>query len=496
VLITRAIDDVNFGERKPKTISIVNRESGYSSVHLILQMPVRVDLGAGREEDTARFEIQVRDVFEDGWGEISHKLAYKRQTRGDAGTNTRGPDQAFRIARVRELNALKASADACSQHATLIDRNMAYWLDAAGLKGTERSVSEIDKDLTNILALLPATMTAARVTVSEAYRTMQQAHDSAVRDIDNGISREFYRAAARKFESAIASLPDYLDTRIQVVNGMHARYYLTLERANAVVMSVPPFERGAAALGVLRSAVPLYEELRRAADYAGDATIRLRLGQALARIANATQDDRDFESAVAILRDARRLAAKDPLLQPLGSRHWLSLEAFYQISKAEFGRAEAAKAARSPALMHAIVVGQELVEEAQQFVEADSAHANLAHKCINNTLFAMTELYRADKSRLDDRASDRMKDYMSMLRRRPYRRFVETHTETIDTLMRAALIVEDRDMALEMAFKNVTKLRQIARSRSGLDDPTSVPKSLDPDQHEMYVAAMKLVHPL
>src|SRR5262249_25299337 len=151
----------------------VNRESGYSSVHLIMHMPVKVDFGAGRSDGTARFEVQVRDVFEDGWGEISHKLAYKRQGKTDASSHIKRPKQAFRIARTRELNALKASADACSQHATLIDRNMAYWLDAAGLKGTERSVSEIDKDLANILALLPPHMTDARITLAEAYRTMQ-----------------------------------------------------------------------------------------------------------------------------------------------------------------------------------------------------------------------------------------------------------------------------------------------------------------------------------
>jgi ppGpp synthetase/RelA/SpoT-type nucleotidyltranferase len=495
-LITRAIEDVNFGERKPKTISIVNRESGYSSVHLIMRMPARVDFGGGDTEDTARFEIQVRDVFEDGWGEISHKLAYKRQTKGDAGPDVRRPDQAFRIARVRELNALKASADACSQHATLIDRNMAYWLDAAGLKGTERSVSEIEKDLANILALVPSAMTDARETLSVAYRTMQQAHDSAVRDIDNELSREFYRAAATKFKAAISKLAGHLDARIRVTNGMPVRYYLTLERANALVMSVPPFKSDEAAIGALRSAVPLYEGLRSAPDYAGDATIRLRLGQALARIANATQHDRDFEAAIAVLRDARRLAANDPLLQPLGSLHWLALEAYYQIAKAEFGRADAGKIARGDGLAHAITVGHDLVQVAQRFVEIDSAHVNLAHKCINNTLFAMTQLYRPDGAQIDDPARAKMKEYMGMLRRRPYRRFVETHTETIDTLMRAAVIVRQRDMALEMAYKNVAKLRQIARSRSGQDDPSSVPHYLDPDQREMYVDAMKLVHPL
>jgi hypothetical protein len=249
------------------------------------------------------------------------------------------------------------------------------------------------------------------------------------------------------------------------------------------------------AVQALRSAVPLYEGLRKDAQYAGDATIRLRLGQALARIANATQSDQDFEAAIGVLRDARRLAPDDPLLEPFGANHWLSLEAYYQISKAEFGRAEASKDRGRSALSRAVAIGHELVEEARRFVEMDSAHVNLAHKCINNTLFAMTELHR-DSNSIEERATEKMKEYMSMLRRRPYRRFVETHTETIDTLMRAALIVGHRETALEMAYKNVAKLRQIARSRSGQDDPSSVLGHLDPDQQEMYVAAMKVVHPL
>ena len=69
-------NDVRLIEKKD---SIVNpKETGYRSLHLILEVPVFFM----NEKKPMKVEVQMRTIAMDFWASIEHKLYYKKQTHG------------------------------------------------------------------------------------------------------------------------------------------------------------------------------------------------------------------------------------------------------------------------------------------------------------------------------------------------------------------------------------------------------------------------------
>ena len=510
----RVIDD--FKQQHPDRDNAIkwrgpqNPETGYSSIHVIFALPVEIELGAGPEKLETSIEVQIRDVFEDGWGELSHRLGYKRYDKGLS--DRKDLDRQLKTARFRELNALKASADAVSQHATLLDRSLSYFIDSAGFSGAQQSVSNIDDDLDFILKIIPADSGKLRALVGDAYRVMEAAHEAAVRELDNAAPCEYYQSAANLFGRLIANLPDGIkQSRLAGQTGMPVSYHLQLEQANALVKSVNPHvdvradaDEGTNARKVLETAVGIYQSLLATPgmekEYSGDATIHLRLGQAQARSAtNAGQRER----AIEMLSQAKSLSLADPQIIRLNNDHWLPLQATYEIAKEKLCNAWRSRANRLENIETAINEGDLAVEMADQFVMRNSGYANIAHKIINNTLYYRwlhADLLKKQNCIIETDAREKMVEYFEALLHRPYKRFVETHTETIDTLLRVALFLDQRGIAHDMAERNVAKLRQVARVRLErkhlASDNARISQVLDPAQYNLYKFAMKVSHPL
>ncbi len=485
-----------------------NPESGYSSIHVIFSLPVQIELEDGPQEVETSIEVQIRDVFEDGWGELSHRLGYKRSDKGLS--DKRELDRQLKTARFRELNALKASADAVSQHATLLDRSLSYFVYSAGFSGTQQSVSNIVEDLDAILGIIPADRAKHRALVADAYHLMEAAHEASVRELDDAAPCEYYQSAANLFGELIDLLPDDIkDSRLPGKTGMPVNYHLQLERANALVMSVDPnvsLRDDKQAKELLDTAIGFYESLRATPrmleEYARDATIHLRLGQALAR---AAIDADERKHAIDTLSEAKKLSLYDPQIARLARDHWLKLQAEYEIAKASLKDADLSRNTRIENLEEALNISDEAVATADEFVIRNIAHAHIAHKIINNTLYYRLIYAGALKNQrrtIDEDERQKIERHFEALLHRPYKRFVETHTKTIDTLLRAALFLDQREIALDMAERNVTKLRQVARARlerknlTSVSDSARVSQVLDPIQYKLYKLAMKVSHPL
>lgn len=93
--------------------------SSYSSVHVV----VECEVGEENPPIAGCCEIQLRSVFEEAWGEISHRLRYApvkaaRATTPDPVAQP-DPDVDFWL----HLDALKSLTDGCAQYADLINRH-------------------------------------------------------------------------------------------------------------------------------------------------------------------------------------------------------------------------------------------------------------------------------------------------------------------------------------------------------------------------------------
>ena len=160
-----------------KTVKLVveEKDSRYTSVHLVVE----------RKRTGQKFEVQVRNVFEDAWAEIEHALNYK----GKALTGS-----------VKQhLQVLNSYAQACSEYSEQI-------LADAEREGPEGSPQVREVDAREYMENMPA-----------------------------DVKRAYEQAAAlmkdRKFDEAVVPLSDFIVKNESVLTDPDIRYFLLMERA-------------------------------------------------------------------------------------------------------------------------------------------------------------------------------------------------------------------------------------------------------------------------
>lgn len=246
-----------------------NKKSGYSSIHLIVKVPVRhKPVDGGREsEKIALIEVQFRDIFEEGWGEIQHRLVYGGKDGGGAGQAT-DDDAWWRP----HLNALKTFADGCSQHASIIERN-SVTLQPQKRDADTRSVSQPDVDLGLVLAAVSDAPKKVRRTIEYAYQRLLdfQEPDTKPTLID-------YVELADAFKMALKAADDKLDRPTR--NGRSVRYHLMMEYAIAL--------QNTQEIGIPDEVIPIFELIE--SQFPDDATVYYRHSRAISRIAKEKSD--------------------------------------------------------------------------------------------------------------------------------------------------------------------------------------------------------------
>ncbi len=104
------------------------KKSAYSSVHFIFEREVTISLVGDENKDcVAKFEIQIRDIFEEGWGEIQHQLLYNGKDSIDTDEAVVDSSNVWHL----HLNALKTFVDGCSQHASIIKKTRDLFLNSS-----------------------------------------------------------------------------------------------------------------------------------------------------------------------------------------------------------------------------------------------------------------------------------------------------------------------------------------------------------------------------
>jgi ppGpp synthetase/RelA/SpoT-type nucleotidyltranferase/tetratricopeptide (TPR) repeat protein len=189
--VKRVVEANGHTLKPPATNSDRAAASSYSSVHVLLECQA--------ESVSSCTEIQLRSVFEEAWGEISHRLKYApgKVARATGVGDIAGADSTSEF--WLHLDALKSLTDGCAQYADLINRQILR--DFTG--PAERKTMPLDPPEKSV-ALFAAYGPEVIDRVKAAYR---QRNEAAIMK-EPGARAAAFRAAAAGFQAALAAFPN------------------------------------------------------------------------------------------------------------------------------------------------------------------------------------------------------------------------------------------------------------------------------------------------
>lgn len=268
----------------------------YSSIHVICRHIEDIpELSADGRSYKLPIEIQIRTVFEDAWGEIDHKYGYVLREGKKAGEPVHNASQIK-----SHLKVLKQFSDACMNYAECIRLGaLPEVLDFTG--GVTRAISvESDEDVLQrfkALGLAPEFIKK----YSEARALRDKAREESGSTSDGRITAErSYLAAAEQFSGLLLEIAQgrSADT---LGNGEKLSYYYCSMNEGFCLMSTnnPEF---------IGTAVEKYRHIE--GHFQGFPLVKLRLGQALAKVGQVDESIEKLEEAGCHFRKLGELAIK------------------------------------------------------------------------------------------------------------------------------------------------------------------------------------------
>jgi len=471
-----------------------SRDTGYSSIHFVLQAwLVRKAIG-GRVSHEVKFEIQIRDIFEEAWGQVSHALSYSDKDRFYR-TGVRPSGTAEMIARPH-LNGLKTVADGCSQLAEQIRRtygDLRGRLSVVGLGTTYRSITPLREICNSIVKWIPGERAELSDAVRTAYGLVQDARDAADGNFDNRVARSNYLAAARKFEEVIGRAEGLLNTELH--DRKTIEWYLKIEWANALVFSLPAKLKDAEEMEErdYRRALGLYQELE--AKLPGDPVMLLRRAQA-ERKAVRSEDDaiaviRRLDNCLKLLGEGAEKRPGEAALTEQLARIELALARLDYSSYVSSRDARAGEAALRQAIREVHAIVPERVPG-----QSDPELLRVYHRAMSNVLWFFHRLRTIEGARLQEGDLAIIRSNVDKLHGRVFWPTVRFYAETIENLMYGYEIIGDDRRATEMAELNLRLLRQLGDDRRKARDSRDPTELLNADEKEMYLHALDFLHHL
>lgn len=300
--------DVPFSIREPES-----RKSAYSSVHLVFSHDVSIQ-HAGKEEVSERtfFEVQIRDIFEEGWGEVQHDLLYSEKDK--FGEDAPADQMQWSL----HLNALKTFVDGCSQHASIVKSNLDGLRASRAPSTTSQSVTERRTDLTHIVQALRRTKAqkSTEKKVSDGYTLLISGSDIA--DPDESL-RRLGEAIANIEEGQAELSVRQAEAKVRNSGELTIGYFLQMESAAARVAIADLPTAKARSLQLRAEAEAIYERVR--GSFPKDPTVHMRLGKV---VEGRAQSGADFERSESLFDAAIALIELDPMTGP---DHWMAISA-------------------------------------------------------------------------------------------------------------------------------------------------------------------------
>ncbi|MBF0131722.1 MAG: hypothetical protein HQL75_03940 [Magnetococcales bacterium] len=261
-----------------------SKESGYSSVHIIAMVTVDYETLSGnlKKGVDVPVELQIRDVFEDAWGEIEHRMVYSSKDDEEGRVRSISANPLWR----QHLGVLKVFVDGCSQYAGILHRYELQSRITEEPKSDSAPISRADADKGYVISLLQKEGVGREVisVVDGAYKQLKKVQDQRLQ-----LSDPAYQELADKFADAIKISKDFLDRKFP--DGYAIRYFLESERLLAMMNTTD---------GELQPNVQDdYQELFK--QFPEDVVLSYRKGQILCR----DSELESFYEAVAVLEKAQ-----------------------------------------------------------------------------------------------------------------------------------------------------------------------------------------------
>lgn len=265
-------------------------ETGYSSVHFVVDIDVHESA-----QTRVPMEIQVRDIFEEAWGEIDHKLRYKPD-----GT-WRQYDDPFVQLWLRNLNALKTHCDGCSQHAWIIKERPLS--EAERMHSDEAKQVESPQEAIQFLTDVVDDPKMQRL-IHETYGLRARADLSS----DRFARKEMFAQTERAFDALIRSTNLYSNQML--ANGRTVGFYLTLEKAFCQYSQREP--------EAVDTAIATYTEMLD--KNSNDPVIHYRLASALGLKGERERNPDIVERSIELFQRAQFLIGKST---DIDEKHWI-----------------------------------------------------------------------------------------------------------------------------------------------------------------------------
>lgn len=442
---------------EPVTLPPINRKSGYSSVHFVVQVPVKKK---GDSHQTPQsMEIQVRDIFEESWSEIDHTLRYVNEREGA------DEEDVYSATWLRHLNALKTFADGCSQHASMIKTNA---IDMRKMRSL--SVGKIPSDEPTagaelLKAVLPATFQGD---IDAAYA----AEERAVAAISKRTAKLEFLAASDQFKDLITRAKRYHSKKTS--DGRDVAFHLYMEYAFCL--------QPAPGNGVeSQKVIDIYERMRE--RFPNDPFTYYRQGSALSQRKQLDEAQSLLEEGIVKLNensaipDTAWVRAAMPRL--LGLVHWRQ-----GIKAGEMGN--------TPEQITRYKNAIKFTEDAAN-AAADGAFKEHI-KCLNNLVYYMYDYLKVTNSDDDFVTRKNLKTKVGELHDK-VQPGDPSYLNRLHTIMMVQSFLGETETAKNVAHSIAAVLYEIAKGNSG-DEllPIHLAREhLDPELHEIYDDVVKLL---
>jgi len=470
--------------------SVDNQDTGYSAVHFILKATLAKEAPGEIAAEAVKFEIQIRDIFEEAWSQVSHVVSYSEKDKLNR-TGVRSNGTVEMLGRP-QLNALKTVADGCSQIAEQIRRtygDLKGRLSIVDDRSTYLSLSSLDETKTLILSYIPPERADLRETVTTAFGLVKDARDAGDRQFDRRVARSNYRAAAQKFREAFYGL--HGDAELQNIllivlpDNWTIESNLKIEEANALMFGLPSKLQDDMDEVAYERACSLYRELE--TKDPDDPMVQLRLAQA-ERKAIGSQ-----EHATAVINRLKNC------LQLLGRATYLrqaERAITNQLARIELGLARHDYSERTSSRDEKVRALREAVGDLQALVPEQllpppvPEQLRVNHRAISNVLWFFYRLRSSGEAVLSDADLQIVRSNIEKLRSNGLWAIVRFYPETIENLMYGYDLLGETRNAEAMADHNLELLQQIADDQRLPDSNRDITELLDAEEKDIYLRAL------
>jgi ppGpp synthetase/RelA/SpoT-type nucleotidyltranferase len=312
--VMRAYQETEFARSPAAEGAVVKDDestrNAYTSVHATFELQAIVNHpGRGTCFETGFLEVQIRDIFEEAWGEIDHYVRYSEK---DGELEEEIEEQKIhRSTLSRTLRILKEEVHGCSSIAQNVfsSYRAIQGPEAPSMASRSATPRQLDRDaIIEALRGRTALVDLART----AYDRLIRAEEAPSRD--EAIAG--YTIAATSFEELLRGLNSLLALKLPKRDNRPISYFVRMELANCYMLG----EAGQK----LQTAAMLFKEVLK--EFPLDPIVRFRLARTMIDL---EQTEDGYQKAIDLLKECISLIHKDSLT---GNEHWVTIAAQVQLS--------------------------------------------------------------------------------------------------------------------------------------------------------------------